>query len=278
MKKYLYIALAFFLFHSCEKTEMWNEAGETFFLKSEGAVMPVWVTGNTGSGTFIIVNHGGPGNTSGYEFHKTRSFRDLEEDYALVYWDQRMAGMAKGDPNTGDLTILQHVLDLEKLVTIIRDRYIPQSLFMLGHSWGGGLAIEYLGRNQNQTLFNGWIDVDGSVQDYWEMDLKEEWQIPRAQAKYDETGDESWLEIIDWWAENPFPDEGDNEPYRFAGRLGAYVYDAERAEAMNPYSGAEAHFLPPSNLFSGPTITTIRTSWPVTISCRVPPASTFRPC
>ena len=129
--------------------------------------------------------------------------------------------MSKGDPNTGDLTILQHVLDLEKLATIIRDRYQPQSLFVLGHSWGGGLAIEYLGRNDNQVGINGWINVDGSVQDKWEMDLKEEWQIPRAQAKYDETGDESWLEIIEWWEENPYPDEGDNEPYRFAGRLDA---------------------------------------------------------
>ncbi len=245
MKKLLYTGLVFALLTSCKKTENWNTDGETFFLKSEEAVMPVWVTGNVESGIFIITNHGGPGLTSGYDFHKTRSFRDLEEQYALVYWDQRMAGMAKGDPNTGDLTILQHVLDLEKLVTIIQDRYNPQSLFMLGHSWGGGLAVEYLGRNANQNPFNGWIDIDGSIQDKWEMDLKRDWQLPRVQAKYEETGDATWLEIIEWWEQNPYPDEGDNEPYQFAGRLGAYVYDADRAEAMNTFSQNEVRFFSP---------------------------------
>lgn len=85
-------------------------------------------------------------------------------------------------------TIMQHVIDLDRVVTLIEDKYAPNSLFLFGHSWGGGLLIEYLGGEvADQTKFNGWIDEDGSLQDKWEMDLKREWQIPRAQVKYDET-------------------------------------------------------------------------------------------
>ena len=245
MKQSIIILTFGLILFSCEKSEFWYSEGETFFLKSEGAVMPVWVTGNTSSGIFVIVNHGGPGLTSGYGFHTTTAFKRLEEQYAMVYWDQRMSGMSKGDPITGDLTIAQHVEDLDKLITIIQDRYTPQSLFMFGHSWGGGLAIEYLGQGNNETPFNGWIDTDGSLQDKWEMDLKREWQLPKAQERLTETGEQKWQDILDWWLENPNPDEGDNEPYFFTGQLDGYVYDGEKADELNPYSKLEQHFFSP---------------------------------
>lgn len=248
MKKLWTIVVASLLLGACAKeSEGWYTDGETMYLETDGAVLPVWVTGNIESGTFVICNHGGPGTVTGYEFHKNTSFRNLEEKYAFVYYDQRMSGNSKGDPKLGDLTIQQHVLDLEKLVALIDQEYAPKQKFMLGHSWGGGLSILYMGKDNNQNDFNGWIDIDGSLQDKWEMDLKRDWQLPRAQAQYDATGDQHYLDIIQWWGDNPYPDEGDWEPYNFASDLGAYVYDQEAAEAANPYSNSQYYFFSASS-------------------------------
>ena len=123
---------------ACQTRGDFLTEGEYLYLESEDAVMPIWVTGNMESGIFIITNHGGPGNTSGHEFHRhIHVFQELEKKYALVYWDQRMSGFAKGDPTRETLNIQQHVDDLDKLVTLVQTRYNPQSLFMYGHSWEG---------------------------------------------------------------------------------------------------------------------------------------------
>lgn len=234
-------------FQGCKKTEGWNSEGDYFYLENEGATMPVWVTGNTESGVFIITNHGGPGGgTTGHDFHKSvYGFQALERDYALVYWDQRMTGMSTGDVKREELNIDQHVEDLDQLVSLIVDRYSPSSLFMFGHSWGGGLSIEYLGREDHQQLFKGWIDEDGSIEDSIEHVWKREWILPRAEQKLEETGDDYWAEVIQWYADNPFPTEADNEPYEFVGALGGYVYDLENAKSLNPNSNLEAIFASP---------------------------------
>ena len=51
---------------SCQKEEITlsDNAKDHFFLKSDGAEMPVWVEGNTESKTLVIFLHGGPGGSS----------------------------------------------------------------------------------------------------------------------------------------------------------------------------------------------------------------------
>ncbi len=224
----------------------WLSEGDYFYLKSKEAVMPVWVMGDTSSKTFLLTNHGGPGTVSGLHFHKNEHFfQRLEEDYAVVYWDQRMSGNSKGDPELKDLTIDQHVEDLEKLVALLKGKYDIESLFIYGHSWGGGLSIAYLGKDDNQSNVKGWIDEDGALQDKLEMDLKREWILPRAQEKLEQTGDKYWQEVLDWWDNNPNPDDRNWEPYQHVDKLGGYIYDVESWEKLNKVSKAETIFFSP---------------------------------
>ena len=251
MKRLLYIIpLLTFLF-SCEKSEDWNTAGETLFLKSDGAVLPIWVTGNVSSGVFIICNHGGPGySSSAHEFHASTSFKNLEEKYAVVYYDQRFSGNSMGDPITGSITIQHHITDLDRVITLIEELYSPTSTFIYGHSWGGGLTLAYLGWEGFNKNINGFIDSDGALQDKWEMELKRDWQVPAAEIKLTETGDDKWQEVIDWWEANPYPDEGDDPPYEFIGWFERWIYDADQAAALNPSSSSEKHFSSPFQIMS----------------------------
>jgi predicted alpha/beta-fold hydrolase len=125
------------LLSSCEK-ELLTE-GDYFFLRSEGADMPVWVRGNKNAQVFILVLHGGPGSYVS-EYIGMPSFNSLEKEYTVVYWDQRASGDSQGNAKPESLTREQFVQDLDKLVALIRNKYNQPTLFLLGHSWGGALG------------------------------------------------------------------------------------------------------------------------------------------
>jgi pimeloyl-ACP methyl ester carboxylesterase len=201
---------------SCEKSEL-ND-GESFFLKNEGAVLPIWVRGNMNSGVMLITVHGGPGGTS-QGFILSDGFKALEKDYAVLYWDQRFSGLAGGNPDKSTLTVDQFVDDLSKIVTLARQKYPSFKFFILGHSWGGGLSAAYLGKEENQSQFRGWIDVDGSVRDDIEEQAIKNWILERVPMHYNE--DPSfWQFIIDWYGKNPNPVYSDEEPYLYVSALG----------------------------------------------------------
>lgn len=218
MKKFIFFLLLAVPFLACEKSEFLSE-GQYYFLRHKGAAMPVWVKGNLESGVFLITVHGGPGS-SGHEFAVTRSFQELEKDYAVVYWDQRFSGLSQGDPKNSSLSIDQFVEDVDVVVDFVQQHFNNPKLFMLGHSWGGGLSAAWVGRNNNQQKIQGWIDVDGSVFDSLEVQAVKNWTLERVPAKIAEGKDlKFWQYVIDWYKANPNPVYSNKEPYIFAAAL-----------------------------------------------------------
>ena len=157
MKKLIAITIILSFFIACqeETISITNDAVDHFFLKNNGAEMPVFVKGNTSSGVFIINLHGGPGGgaISTDEFD---IYSNIELNFAIVYWDQRCAGNSQG--NRVKLSIEKYVDDLHKLVGVVRLRYGDNiSVFLLGGSWGGTLALSYLTTNNYQNEIKGCI-------------------------------------------------------------------------------------------------------------------------
>jgi proline iminopeptidase len=89
-----------------------------------------------GSGLPIIVVHGGPDFDHEYLLP---DFDRLAEPYRLVYYDQRGRGRSFTRERPGDVTIASEVADLDA----IRDWSGSDSVAVLGHSWGGLVAMEY---------------------------------------------------------------------------------------------------------------------------------------
>lgn len=90
-----------------------------------------------GSGTPVIFLHGGPGLDSSYLLPQMKK---LAKKYQVVFYDQR--GSGKSLPIkliTGFYTLNQFVADLERLRQTLRFNQI----ILVGHSWGGILAIAY---------------------------------------------------------------------------------------------------------------------------------------
>jgi pimeloyl-ACP methyl ester carboxylesterase len=236
------IATALFL-GSCEKSE-WLSDGDFFHLSHKGANVPIWVKGNFNSDVMIVTVHGGPGD-SGMEHHIAPGFKLLEEDYLMVYWDQRYSGMTQGHYNKETQTPDQFIEDTEKVVQLLQHKYPGKKLFMLGHSWGGQLSAGYLGRDNHAGNFKGWIDLDGSIYGDMESQLMKDYIMERLPAKMAEpdADPDYWQFIIDFYEENPAPGNySSSEPYYYVSAVGGDVYDFEKFQELAPVPYTELIF------------------------------------
>lgn len=89
-----------------------------------------------GSGEPIVVVHGGPVLDQGY---LVGPLRPLGADHELVFYDQRLSGRSDGSVDSASVTLASFVADLEG----IRRQLGLGRIHLLGHSWGGLLAMEY---------------------------------------------------------------------------------------------------------------------------------------
>jgi pimeloyl-ACP methyl ester carboxylesterase len=139
-----------------------TDTSEIFYVNNKEASMRVDVKGNTASGTFILIIHGGPGVSS--YFYDTKYISDhLGDKYAMVYWDQRNAGASQGTNNGNDLHLTVMVEDLKKVIETLKYRYGEGiSIFLVGHSFGGLIAADFITTPGYQQMIKGLINVDGS--------------------------------------------------------------------------------------------------------------------
>jgi len=114
----------------------------------------------TGNGQPIVVLHGGP------DFDHTYLLPELDrlsDAYRLIYYDQRGRGRSTKGVQPEDFTIQSDVEDLERL----RVYFQLETVALLGHSWGGILALEYALRHPERVshliLLN---PAPASAQDY----------------------------------------------------------------------------------------------------------------
>lgn len=106
---------------------------------------PVWfrVTGD-GTGVPLLLLHGGPGGTS-------CKFADLDamaSDRPLIRYDQLGSGRS-GRPDDPQLWTLQRFVDE---LDVVRNELGLERLHLLGHSWGGALAAQYVLSKGNEGI------------------------------------------------------------------------------------------------------------------------------
>jgi pimeloyl-ACP methyl ester carboxylesterase len=156
------LALIFIISCQKERISIGTNVSDTFYLDNQNASMRIKVEGNTLSKVFLLLVHGGPGQSA--YFYKTDYIRqNIGNNYAIVYWDQRNAGASQGTSNGNHLNLIQMTDDLKKVIEVIKYRYGQNSdIFLLGHSFGGLLTTSFITTGNNQSMIKGWIVVDGS--------------------------------------------------------------------------------------------------------------------
>ena len=89
-----------------------------------------------GSGEPIIVVHGGPMLEHGYLLPHLSSLADT---YELIFYDQRLSGRSAPQVDSASVRIATFVDDIEE----IRLSLALERIHLVGHSWGGLLAMHY---------------------------------------------------------------------------------------------------------------------------------------
>src|SRR4051812_48046156 len=89
-----------------------------------------------GTGDVIVVVHGGPDFDQSY---LSPDLDRLSDMFRLVYYDQRGRGRSSAGVSAADVTIASEVQDLDT----VRRSLGLERVVVLGHSWGGLIAMEY---------------------------------------------------------------------------------------------------------------------------------------
>ena len=153
------IVLMVLSFFSCSRDDAFSNLSDTLFVRHKDADMPAYIHGNGSEKVFLITLHGGPGGL-GLGLRGT-AFKNIENTYAVVYFDQRGSGMSQGGYSENEINIDIMAEDVLALVKVMKRKYGSDSrFFLLGHSWGGTLGTAILLKDQNEFL--GWIPVDGT--------------------------------------------------------------------------------------------------------------------
>ena len=89
-----------------------------------------------GEGEAIVVLHGGPGVPHDYFLPHLESLADRHQ---VIFYDQRATGQSSADVDPATITMGTFIADLDAL----REAYGLDAMHLLGHSWGGLLAMQY---------------------------------------------------------------------------------------------------------------------------------------
>jgi pimeloyl-ACP methyl ester carboxylesterase len=224
--------------------------------------MPVWVRGNIDSGVFIVFNHGGPGSSGTLEsiievnpgngqLGHPSPLKFLEDEYAMVYWDQRHSGMSKGSADPNDSRPEDFGEDLALVINELKERYDVQKLFIIGQSWGHTVATSYLTYvdqwKENQANIDGYINYKG----VHSQDMTYQAAKPRilnyAEKEISEKRNISyWQEVHDFYQNHATLTEASDFMIHeeYAGRVMGVsislfdrIYTGVKASFCSPYNG-----------------------------------------
>lgn len=212
MKRYsiFKISVALFtmvlFFTSCYKEEITigSAASDYFYVERNGASMMTLVRGNTESKKFLLIIHGGPGD-SGISYYNPDMNKYIESRYAVAYYDQRDAGASQGNDNMKDISLENMVEDVRGLIKVLKKRYGQDiDIYMMGHSFGGLLSSAFMTTDNYQEMVKGWIYVDGA-HDYTKNDSLTRLMLISEGEKQIALGKniEEWGEIMQYCNEHP---------------------------------------------------------------------------
>ena len=134
-----------------------------------------------GQGQPIILLHGGP------DFDHTYLLPDMDrlsDSFRLIYYDQRGRGKSVANVQPEDVSLESEMQDLES----VRDYFRLESAVVLGHSFGGLLAMEYAIRHPDRV--SHLILMNTAPASY------EDWMLLRQDRRRTTTGDLEKMQVL----------------------------------------------------------------------------------
>ncbi len=140
------------------------EEGIYYFQRIElgGIRQSVMIRGKSLSNPVMLFLHGGPGFPMFPVDQASRVMQELEEDFTMVYWEQRGTGGSFSWKLPGkSLTVDDFVEDTYELVNTISDMLGVEKVYLWGHSWGSNIGAIFASRYPE--LLHAYIGTGQSV-------------------------------------------------------------------------------------------------------------------
>lgn len=118
-----------------------------------GTRQSILIRGHERSEPMLLFLHGGPGMPAMYLAHAWQ--RPLERDFVIVHWDRLGAGKSYAAGAGHTPSVRQRLDDLYALTAILRERFDPPRLHLVGHSWGSYLGM--IAAHERPELFDAYI-------------------------------------------------------------------------------------------------------------------------
>jgi len=173
----------------------------------------VLLRGGSSSNPVLLWLHGGPGAAQMPLAHHLD--KDLEQEFVVVHWDQRGAGKSNHsgfDKQT--MTFDQYMSDTHELIRYLQQRFDQEKVFLIGHSWGTMLGIEYAERYPEDL--HAYISVSQVVDNHRAYQIGYEW----LQTEIEQADSRSNLRELEELGEPPYTEHSDH--VKFAGLIGDY--------------------------------------------------------
>lgn len=99
----------------------------------------------------LLFLHGGPGNSAMGYAHKFTS--ELRKHFIVVLWDQRETGKTlRLNPTNQPLSLSLMESDVREMVDYLCTRFSKEKIYLMGHSWGGFLALRMAARHPERLV------------------------------------------------------------------------------------------------------------------------------
>ena len=190
------------------------------FLEINGIEQYVLICGQDRSNPILLMIHGGNPQTAYFKKYNA----ELEENFLVVYWEQRGTGKSYCKTiNQDSITLENHVEDAYVLTKYLQNKFNKGKIFILGHSLGSLIAIKTVEKYYNEYI--AYIGVS-QMTDQRESDTLAIEYITQKATHYN---DKKSLKMIEKFADMPISKELVLKRLQLAQKMmlkyGGFLYD-----------------------------------------------------
>ncbi len=133
-----------------------NSISEKTFVTINGIEQGMFIRSADTAHPVLLFLHGGPGMPT-YALEQ-RYPTGLEQDFTIVWWEQRGAGLSFSAGIAPETMTVQQIVDDTVAVTdYLRQRFGKDKIYLMGHSWGSFIGIQAAA--QAPDRFHAYIGV-----------------------------------------------------------------------------------------------------------------------
>jgi pimeloyl-ACP methyl ester carboxylesterase len=130
----------------------------------------------------MLFLHGGPGSPE-VAFIKHYN-RDIENDFVMVYWEQRGSGKSySNDIPPESMNLDQMISDTRELSDYLVNRFNREKIFLMGHSWGSFLGI--LSAYHHPELYHAFFGIGQVCHQFKGEKISYNWALEQAVERND---------------------------------------------------------------------------------------------